>query len=241
MDFQLPIPKTDDLLPVGDIPSSDCMDKMVDFYEYSKFCSKIYRAKPAYYEQRLPGATEKCFMRSRVADLILEAARYLPQGYYFKIYDAWRPASVQEALFNNYVDYLSKLPENEGMTAQQLHEKAIMFVSYPSRDPKKPFVHSTGGAVDLTIVDETFQELDMGTGFDDFSDKAHTAYFENDSLQDAASEQIRKNRRLLFNIMTGVGFTNLPSEWWHYDYGDRFWSYYSNKPAIYEGILSIDM
>lgn len=24
--------------------------------------------------------------------------------------------------------------------------------------------------------------------------------------------------------MTSVGFTNYPSEWWHYDYGDLFWA-----------------
>jgi len=239
MDLWKPIPVKEDFMP-DDVISSESMDELVDFYEYSKGCSKIYRAKPAYYEKGIPGATDKCYMRLGVANLILKAAQYLPQGLYFKIYDAWRPARVQEALFNNYMEYLSSLSENKGKSREQIYQKAIMFVSFPSMDPKRPFVHSTGGAVDLTIVDESFQELDMGTAFDDFSEKAHTAYYETAKLQDEGFEQIRRNRRLLYNVMTGVGFTNLPSEWWHYDYGDRFWSYYTKKPAIYEGILTIE-
>ncbi len=39
----------------------------------------------------------------------------------------------------------------------------------------------------------------------------------------AEDEQVRENRRLLYYAMIDAGFTNLPSEWWHYDYGDRFW------------------
>lgn len=84
MDLWAPIPVKEDFMP-GDVTSSECMDELVDFYEYSKGCSKIYRAKPAYYEMGIPGATDKCYMRLRVADLILEAAQYLPEGLSFKI------------------------------------------------------------------------------------------------------------------------------------------------------------
>ena len=39
--------------------------------------------------------------------------------------------------------------------------------------------------------------------------------------------------------MIKAGFTNLPSEIWHYDYGNRAWAYYNKKPAIYKGILEL--
>ena len=110
---------------------------------------------------------------------------------------------------------------------------ASLFVSYPSEDPDCPFVHSTGGAVDLTIVDPEGRELDMGTGFDDFSDAANTAYFEKNG-----SQEIRDNRRLLYNVMLAAGFTNYPSEWWHYDFGDRFWAAIKNTDSIYQGIYT---
>ena len=72
----------------------------------------------------------------------------------------------------------------------------------------------------------------MGTGFDDFTEKSLTSHFESQS------SDIRDNRRLLYRVMTEAGFTNYPLEWWHYDYGDSFWSYYTGKPAIYRGIIT---
>lgn len=217
-------------------------DKFVDFYEYCNNNKKIYQEVPAYYKMKLPGSVDRCYMRSRVADLILEAAQALPPGMCFRIYDAWRPFQVQEALFNNYRDSLSRLPDNQGMTKEQLHELTTQFVSYPSDDCDKPFAHSTGGAVDLTIVNEAGAEINMGTKFDDFTQKANTAYYEaiQPDKQEGDAAIIRDNRRLLYNTMTGAGFTNLPTEWWHYDYGDRFWSNYSKKPAFYKGVLSAE-
>ena len=41
-------------------------------------------------------------------------------------------------------------------------------------------------------------------------------------------------------IMIESGFTNLPSEVWHYDYGNRAWGYYNKQPAIYQGQLQLD-
>lgn len=219
---------------------SEVTDPFVDFYEYSKNSKKIDRSVPAYYQRKLPGAVDRCYMRRRVAELILEAAESLPQGMCFRIYDAWRPYQVQEDLFNNYMDRLSVLPENHGITKEQLHELTTQFVSFPSRDCDRPYAHSTGGAVDLTIVYEDGRELNMGTEFDDFTDKANTAYYEDcrmDRQDEEEAVAIRDNRRLLYYTMTSAGFTNLPSEWWHYDYGDRFWSSYSKKPALYKGVL----
>ena len=106
-------------------------------------------------------------------------------------------------------------------------------MSEPIADPDVPPAHTTGGAVDITILDPEGYELDMGSGFDEFSDRTYTAFYEK-----SADENIKTNRRLLYSIMTNAGFTNLPSEWWHYDYGDRFWAYYMKKPALYRGIFT---
>ena len=73
----------------------------------------------------------------------------------------------------------------------------------------------------------------MGSAFDEFTDRTSTAYYENEK-----NEVIRDNRRMLFHVMTEAGFTNLPSEWWHFDYGDRFWGFYNNCPAIYRGAFT---
>lgn len=76
----------------------------------------------------------------------------------------------------------------------------------------------------------------MGTLFDDFTDRAWSDHFENYEQAD----EVKRNRRLLYNVMIGAGFTNLPSEWWNYDYGDKFWSYFTGHPAKYLGVIDMD-
>lgn len=188
--------------------------------------------QPMYLEQGIPGAIRKVYVRKTVADMLETAARSLPAGYKLKIFDAWRPISVQKALFDEYYERLQTIHKDTKSEAELL-KMASLFVSYPSDDPNRPFVHSTGGAVDLTIVDDRGRELDMGTGFDDFTDAANTAWFEKNGPQ-----EIRNNRRLLYNAMLSAGFTNYPSEWWHYDYGDRFWAALKQTDSIYQGIYA---
>ena len=186
-----------------------------------------------YHRQGVPGATSRCLLRQSAAERLTRALDALPPAYSFLLYDAWRPIQVQQALFDGYYRALKESPSGRALSEEQLLEQVRQFVSVPSYDVMKPSVHNTGGAVDLTILDERGRELPMGTAFDDFTKAAHTDYFEahGDTLY-------RDNRRLLYACMTAAGFTNLPSEWWHYDYGTNFWSYYTGKPAIYTGILS---
>ena len=65
----------------------------------------------------------------------------------------------------------------------------------------------------VTIVDNFGNEINMGTEFDCFKDTANTNYYELNNIND----EIRNNRRLLYNAMLQAGFTNLPTEWWHFE------------------------
>lgn len=181
----------------------------------------------------MKNAEARCLLRKQVYDLLIEASKLLPKGYKLKILDAWRPLALQRELYSVYLERIIKYFKLDGCTEEQRKAFIKKYVSEPVENEKIPPVHTTGGAVDLTVTDKEGNDLDMGTKFDDFTDKANTSYFEkaNDSI-------IRENRRLLYKIMTDVGFTNLPSEWWHYDYGDRFWAFYNKKPAIYRGVFS---
>lgn len=188
---------------------------------------------PQYYLQQIPGETSKIYMRETVAHMLCEAQRRLPAGYRLLVFDAWRPVSVQKSLFSAYCAKLSLNPLFSNLSKEQLCQKAREFVSYPSADPLKPFVHSTGGAVDLSIVNERGEALDMGTHFDEFTPAAYAASFEN-----SHNLTVRNNRRLLHYVMTSVGFSGYYAEWWHFDYGDPFWASAVGKPAIYGGIYA---
>ena len=58
-------------------------------------------------------------------------------------------------------------------------------------------------------------ELQMPTGFDDFSIRAHRHYRD-------LPEHVIRNRSLLETSMKKAGFIPLPQEWWHFD--DEQWS-----------------
>ena len=71
------------------------------------------------------------------------------QGLKIKIFDAYRPRAVQEALWAHCPDPNYVMPPDKGSH------------------------HTRGVAIDLTLVDANGQELDMGTDFDDLSIRAH--------------------------------------------------------------------
>ncbi len=77
-------------------------------------------------------------------------------------------------------------------------------------DPKRGSVHNRGGAVDITLVDKDGKELDMGTPFDFFGEEA-SHHFQN------LSDEVKKNRLFLKEMMLKHNFKSFDSEWWHYN------------------------
>ena len=184
----------------------------------------------------MQNAESRCMMRKTVFEKLLVAQSLLPHGYSLCIWDAWRPFALQQELYEAYKADIIREFHLENASREEQEQLLAKFVSPPIADSLLPPLHTTGGAVDVTIVDKNGNELPMGTAFDAFSDKTQTAFFE---LHDE-SDEIRSNRRLLYHCMTKAGFSNLPSEWWHYDYGNRFWGYFNSCPAVYEGIFTAD-
>ena len=116
------------------------------------------------------------------------------------ILDALRPQRVQEALWQSL--------EGTGLRGYLA-------------DPVRGSIHSFGMAVDITLTDTAGREYDMGTPFDDLSERSHPA--QEDALLAAGAltpVQIA-NRRILRNAMFHAGFQGINTEWWHFDCGDR--------------------
>ena len=187
----------------------------------------------------MKNAEAQCLLRKEAAEKLYEAAAKLPKGWRFRIWDAWRPFALQHELYETYSKDIIRDFGLEKVSEEERNAVIRGFVSDPIPDREIPPVHTTGGAIDLTILDVDGKELDMGTDFDAFTEKTRTDYFEASNHIEEA-DRIRENRRLLYGLMTDAGFTNLPSEWWHYDYGDRFWAYYNRCPAIYGGVFTME-
>ena len=84
-------------------------------------------------------------------------------------------------------------------------------------DPARGSVHGFGLAVDLTLASAAGRDLDMGTGFDDFTSLAEPRLESEYAASGALSRAQVGNRRLLQSIMERAGFAGIPVEWWHFD------------------------
>jgi len=142
-----------------------------------------------------PAGTVNTFLRSPAARALLGVQEELQaRGLGLKIFDAYRPYAVTVRFW--------ALVKDERYVA----------------NPTKGSGHNRGIAVDLTIINTvTGKELDMGTGFDNFTDSAHHSFT-------GLPEELLQNRILLRTIMEKHGFKAFESEWWHYFFaeGGRF-------------------
>ena len=88
-------------------------------------------------------------------------------------------------------------------------------------NPVRGSIHSFGMAVDITLVDGQGRELDMGTPFDDLTERSHPALEAAMLARGELNAAQISNRQLLRETMAHGGFKGINSEWWHFDCGDR--------------------
>lgn len=139
-------------------------------------------------KQRLyPAGLTTTYLRQPAAMALQKVQAALQKkGLGLKIWDAYRPYSVTVKMWEPVKD------------------------DRYAADPKFGSGHNRGIAVDLTIINlTTRQELNMGTGFDHFSDTAHSDFKNLPAI-------VLQNRLLLRTLMESNGFKVLDTEWWHF-------------------------
>ena len=225
-----PIPPTHAINGWQSAPIVENNEPLIDVTSFAP--DKIV-SNSKYYERQIPGSMSICYVRKTVGQLLAQASRQLPEGWKFVIFDAWRPIEVQEFLYNEFIVNLRKLHPN--WTSQEIINYAQIYVSLANDTQDSPSPHLTGGAIDLSIIDKDGNFLDMGTEYDEMTEKARTNYFENtsDESDHVIECKQRDNRRLLYNLLTKQGLTNYPEEWWHFDYGNQFWAILTGSQATY--------
>ena len=176
---------------------------------------------PIYFSHNIAHAINICVARQKVVEKLQQAADLLPEHLGIVVLDAWRSRAVQQAVQDEVGDVIkAAYPQLSANEHQQLLSQ---FVAPVSPDFISP--HLTGGSVDITLFErETGVWLDMGADFDEPSERFYTHFYENQPEHIACH-----NRRLLYSVMTQVGFTNLPTEWWHFDYGNPLWAHYNQQ------------
>jgi zinc D-Ala-D-Ala dipeptidase len=171
--------------------STDSLQKMIEIK--TLIPNVIYDLRYAttnnFTHTKLYKSSNSTFLRLPVARALQKMQIELNEkGYGLKIFDAYRPYSVTKKMWD------------------MIHDDRYV------ADPSKGSGHNRGLAIDLTItrlIDRS--ELDMGTGFDNFTDTAHHTFKNLDST-------VLQNRSLLKLTMEKYGFKALETEWWHYSW-----------------------
>ncbi len=115
------------------------------------------------------------------------------KGMRIKIWDAYRPVEAQERLWEVYPDPIYVADPSNGITS-----------------------HSRGDTIDCTLVYMDGSDVEMPTGFDDFSALADRYY-------DDCTETAAANARMMEEIMYAYGFNGYEGEWWDYSDTTQYW------------------
>ncbi len=218
--------------PYQHIPIEDCGEPLVSI-PLEKFAVQLphpYEKLGAEYEDKSPYCLRKGVLEA------LEMAQFLLNksypGWKLKLYDAYRPIGVQQFMVDYTFDSLLKEYgwEYYSISAQQrqkLWEQVYQLWAAPITDPATPPPHSTGAAVDLTLVDQTGKTLGMGGEIDELSPSSHPDYYANS--RKLPEKQYHRYRQVLNQVMTNVGFLRHPEEWWHFSLGDQMWAWLYNQ------------
>ena len=171
----------------------------------------------------------RCLLTKRAAEALKRVQEELAEkGLGLKVYDCYRPKSA----VNDFVRWGRDLAD-EKMKPRfypNVKKRNLFRSGYIARRSG----HSRASTVDLTIVPlhappqpaydpsapltsceepkdarAPDNSLDMGTAFDCFSPRSHTAF-------SGIGPEQRKYRQLLRSLMSKHGFANLRTEWWHY-------------------------
>lgn len=129
-----------------------------------------------------------CLLRYKTAQSLINANNSFKKlGFKIKLFDCYRPLTIQKKMWEIYPD--------------------ARYVANPSKGSN----HNRGSAVDMTLVNiNNNEDLDMGTTFDFFGNRAHHSY-------PYLPKNILENRKVLKSVMETNGFKSITSEWWHYN------------------------
>lgn len=160
-----------------------------------------YASNDNFVGENVYGDLRKAYLEQELADCVSRVQKHLKElypGYSLVIFDAARPFSVQQRMFQ----LVQGTPQ-------------AIYVADPDTSHKGGF-HNYGMAVDLSIVDEEGKLLDMGTSFDYFGEEAHVGSEVTLVKKNKISREAYRNRMLLYYLMGDEGLLPYEFEWWHY-------------------------
>jgi D-alanyl-D-alanine dipeptidase len=155
------------------------------------------------------------YARLSLAEKLAQADAALPAGYRLALIECWRAPTIQRRMYKAVWKRFQET--NPDWSESKLRRVVNQFTA--PMDLKVPPPHTTGGAVDLTLIGPDGEPCDMQSPFEIFDPIGF--FFDAKGLSDAA----RRHREIIRAALTSTGITNYPSEYWHWSYGDQGWAY----------------
>lgn len=197
------------------------------FVDLTKQSALAYGPSP-----EIPNNTNYTFLRKSVYEKLLLAQQALPKGIRFCIYEGYRSLDLQKMLFEK--QYTATKKRHPDWSKNDIFKETTKLVS-PVVNPDKTTnipPHSTGGAIDIYLLDEKGRPLEMGIHPKNWMQDKNGELSLTSSLY--ISPTARTNRKIMGQVLSKEGFVNYPTEYWHWSYGDKYWAFVAKKPyALY--------
>ena len=184
----LPVDEPTEILPEPE--DADFVRVMA--YLPSVFQELMYATDRNFTGQAIYDFTDAYLRYGTVKKLAAVSEDLAELGLALKIWDGFRPVSAQRKLWEVCPDPAYVANPNKGFSS-----------------------HSRGNTVDLTLVDAAGNEVEMPTGFDDFSAKADRNYAD-------CTESAAAHAQMLEILMEKHGFSGYFQEWWHFSDTDSY-------------------
>ena len=204
---------------VTGVPVEECGEPLVDLGLDANFIIDDRLADAA-------GAHR--LVRLGLAERLTRAAHQLPGGLRLLVIEGFRPLVLQAEYFRAYQERLhAAYPERSD---DEIYSLASQYVAPPFDVPP----HCCGAAIDLTLALKNGRELDMGTRVNESPEESRgRCYTDSPHITPEAAS----NRAILSSALREVGLVNYPTEWWHWSYGDRYWSFKTASPTAIYGLI----
>jgi D-alanyl-D-alanine dipeptidase len=225
--------------PYQAIPIEDCQEPLVPIpaATFDLVQPHPYEQLGAPYGDRSPYC-----LRQGVLAALIEAQGWLQQqqpGWRLQIFDAFRPIAVQRFMVEHT---LADLAWAQGLDPQVLSTEqrqilmaeVLNFWAWPSDDPATPPPHSTGAALDVTLLDASGSPVAMGSPIDEVSPRSFPDHFQHSPVE--LEQQFHHHRQVLNGAMTRAGFQRHPHEWWHFSLGDQLWAWLQRQRLGQEAV-----
>jgi zinc D-Ala-D-Ala dipeptidase len=212
--------------PVTDlrrIPIRECGEPLVDIFEV---CPNLLFDRPRF------NYTRETLARESLARMLAEAQASLEKkGYGLSIIETWRPPHIQKRM---YMAMWGRIKEMHPDWSETQLRRNVNRLTAPMHKHVPP-PHTTGGAVDLMLVNSKGLVVNLHAPYEPFTPKSFP--FAAQGITDEA----RRYRDILAEALLSTGLTNYPSEYWHWSYGDQGWAYRGGHEfAIYDAIAPPD-